>query len=153
MRALPGFVARNQGTIINIASVLGIHSFPISSVYSGTKGFVLNCSLGLQQELAGTGVKVHLVLPASTATEVWNQSGLPLEALDASTVMTTENLVDAALAGLDKSESVTWPSVADDKLWEQFEADRSAMFAASQTSKPAPGTPPRRRAKRPGRRD
>jgi short-subunit dehydrogenase len=135
---LPGFVARNKGVIINIASVMGIHALPISSVYSGSKAFVLNFSRGLQAELAETAVKVQVVLPASTATEIWDASGVPLSALDASTVMTTENLVDAALAGLDKGEPVTWPSVADEKLWEKFDTARSELFAASQTGKPAP---------------
>jgi uncharacterized protein len=65
--------------IVNIASVLAIHSLPVSSVYSGTKAFVLNFSRGLQDELVGTGVKVQVVLPASTATEIWDASGLPLK--------------------------------------------------------------------------
>jgi short-subunit dehydrogenase len=135
---LPAFVARDEGVIINIASALSIHTLPISSVYSGSKAFVLNFSRGLQAELAETAVKVQVVLPASTATEIWDASGVPLSALDASTVMTTKNLVDAALAGFDNGEAVTWPSVADEKLWEKFDAARSELFAASQTGKPAP---------------
>jgi short-subunit dehydrogenase len=134
---LPAFLSRNDGVIINIASVLAIHSMPVSSVYSGTKAFVLNFSRGLQNELAGTGVKVQVVLPASTATEIWDASGIPLSALDPDTVMSAEVLVDAALAGLDRGESITWPSVADLDLWEQYDAARSKLFAATQTGKPA----------------
>lgn len=134
---LPAFVARNQGVIINIASVLAIHSLPISAVYSGTKAFVLQYSRGLQQELAGTGVKVQLVLPASTATELWDASGVPLSALNKASVMTTENMVDAALAGFDQGEAVTWPSVADASLWEKYEAARSELFANTQVGTPA----------------
>ena len=135
---LPAFLARNDGVIINIASVLALHSLPISSVYSGTKGFVLNFSRGLQQELSGTNVKVQVVLPASTATEIWDESGVPLSALARETVMSTENLVDAALAGFDKGEEVTLPSVADDSLWGIHDAARAKLFAATQTGKPAP---------------
>jgi short-subunit dehydrogenase len=134
---LPAFLSRNDGVIINIASVLAIHAMPVSSVYSGTKAFVLNFSRGLQNELAGTGVKVQVVLPASTATEIWDASGIPLSALDPDTVMSAEVLVDAALAGLDRGESITWPSVADLDLWEQYDAARSKLFAATQTGKPA----------------
>jgi hypothetical protein len=61
-----------------------------------------------------------------------------LEALDSKTVMSMENLVDAALAGFDKGEVITWPSVDDDRLWEAFDAARSKLFAATQTGKPAP---------------
>ncbi|MFZ6767950.1 SDR family NAD(P)-dependent oxidoreductase [Undibacterium sp. Di26W] len=136
--ALPAFVARNQGLIINIASALAVHSLPISAIYSGTKAFVLQYSRGLQQELAETGVKVQLVLPASTATELWDLSGVPLAALNKNTLMTTEHMVDAALAGLDQGETVTWPSVADATLWEKYDAARSELFANTQAGTPAP---------------
>ena len=135
---MPAFIARNDGVIINIASVLGIHALPISAVYSGTKAFVLQYSRGLQEELAGTGVKVQLVLPASTATEIWDLSGVPLAALNKDALMTTEHMVDAALAGWDQGEAVTWPSVADATLWDKYEAARSALFAATQVGTPAP---------------
>ena len=134
---LPAFVARKQGVIINIASVLAIHALPISAIYSGTKAFVLQYSRGLQQELAETGVKVQLVLPASTATELWDASGVPLSALNQASVMTAENMVDAALAGLDQGETVTWPSVADASLWDKYEAARSELFANTQAGTPA----------------
>ena len=136
--ALPGFVSRNEGAIINIASVLAVHSWSASSVYSGTKAFVLQYTRGLQQELADTGVKAQVVLPASTATEIWDESGIPLSALEKESVMTTENLVDAALAGFDQGESVTWPSVADASLWDEYDAARAALFAATQVGRPAP---------------
>lgn len=136
--AVPAFVARKQGLIINIASALAVHSLPISAVYSGTKAFVLQYSRGLQQELADTGVKVQLVLPASTSTELWDLSGVPLAALNKDTLMTTEHMVDAALAGLDQGETITWPSVADASLWDKYDAARAALFAGTQAGKPAP---------------
>ena len=135
---LPAFLKRNDGVIINIASVLGIHAWKLSAVYSGTKGFVLNFTRGLQDELAETGVTVQLVNPAATATEIWDNSGIPLAALDAEKVMTTENMVDAALAGLDMGETITWPSVSDLSFWESYDEARSKLFAATQTGKPAP---------------
>jgi hypothetical protein len=135
---LPAFKERNEGVIINIASVLAVHALPISSIYSGTKAFVLNFSRGLQQELASTGVRVQVVLPAATATDLWDISGVPLAALPQETVMSVENLVDAALAGFDQGESVTLPSMADAGLWERYDTARSDLFAATQTGKPAP---------------
>lgn len=138
--ALPGFISRNDGVIINIASVLAVHSLPISSVYSGTKAYVLAFSRGLQGELANTGVKVQVVLPASTATEIWSErvSGIPLSALNKESVMSAEDCVDAALTGLDMGEAVTWPSVADGALWDSFDVARSTLFAATQVGTPAP---------------
>ena len=135
---LPGFKARGTGAIVNIASIAGIHSLPSSAVYSGSKAFMLAFSRGLQAEVQGSGVRVQAVLPAATATEIWDQSGTPLASFDASVVMTAEAMVDAALAGLDQGEDVTWPSLADAALWERFAAARAALFAATQTGTPAP---------------
>jgi short-subunit dehydrogenase len=135
---LPGFLARNSGAIINIASVLALHSWSQSAVYSGTKGYVMNFSRGLQEELANTNVRLQLVLPASTATEIWNEESIPLSALAPETVMTAETMVDAALAGFDAGEAITLPSVADAGLWDAYDAARARLFAATQTGKPAP---------------
>ncbi|TAY87137.1 SDR family NAD(P)-dependent oxidoreductase [Rhizobium leguminosarum] len=135
---LPAFLSRNHGAIINVASVLSFHALPISAIYSGTKGYVMNFSRGLQQELAETNVRLQLVMPAATATELWDLSGVPLASLNQATVMTSENLVDAALAGFDKGEDITLPSVADASLWDKFDQARSTLFAATQTGEPAP---------------
>ena len=134
---LPQFKQRNSGTIINIGSVLSFHILPVSTIYSATKGYVMNFTRGLQQELAGTGITVQLVLPASTATEIWELSGLPLAQLDQATIMRAEDCVDAALAGLDQGELVTLPSVEDRELWERFDAARLALFAGAMRGKPA----------------
>lgn len=135
---LPAFKERNEGVIINIASALALHALPVSSVYSGTKAFVLNFSRGLQQELASTGIKIQVVLPAATATDLWDISGVPLAALEPETVMSVEHLVDAALAGFDQGESVTLPSLAEISLWEQYDTARANLFTTMQTGKPAP---------------
>lgn len=135
---LPGFKERNEGIIVNIASALALHALPVSSVYSGTKGFVLNFSRGLEQELATTGIRIQVVLPAATATDLWDISGVPLAALAPESVMSVEHLVDAALAGFDQGESVTLPSMADTGLWERYDTARFDLFAAMQTGKPAP---------------
>lgn len=135
---LPGFVARNRGTIVNIASILSLHTLPYSAVYSGTKAYVLAFSRGLQSELEGTAVKVQSVHPPATATDIWELAGVSLENFDPEKVMTTEDLVDAALAGLDRDEAITWPSVADEALWAAFDDARTAIVTASQTRKPAP---------------
>ena len=79
-----------------------------------------------------------MVLPASTATELWDLSGVPLSTLNPASVMSAENLVDAALAGFDKGESITLPSVADASLWDKYDEARSKLFAATQTGETAP---------------
>lgn len=135
--AVAAFVRRNRGTLVNIGSVLGFHSLPISAAYSGTKGYVLNFTRGLQDEVANTDVVVQLVLPAATATDIWDLGGVPLSTLDAAKVMTVDDLVDAALAGLDQGERITLPSVEDTQLFLDYDTARLKLMGASQTGKPA----------------
>jgi uncharacterized protein len=134
---LPGFLKRNSGTLINVASVVAFFTLPISSSYSASKAHVLLYTMGLRDELAKTGIRVQAVLPASTSTEIWDLAGIGLHNLDPETVMSTENLVDAALAGLDQGETVTLPSVEDVSLWEAFDAARLKLAQATQTKTPA----------------
>ncbi len=135
---LPAFKERNDGVIINIASALALHALPVSSVYNATEAYVLNFSRSLQQELANSGVRVQVVLPAAIATDLWDDSGVPLAALPPETVMPVEHLVDASLAAFDQGESVTLPSMANTNLWQRYETARSELFAALQTGNPAP---------------
>jgi short-subunit dehydrogenase len=135
--ALPKFKARNSGTIINVGSVLSFHTLPISSVYSGTKGYVMNFTRGLQSEVEGTNVFVQLVLPASTATELWDLSGVPLKNLNQSTLMSADDCVDAALAGLAQKELITLPSLESKALWEAYDEARQRLFAGTQSGQPA----------------
>jgi hypothetical protein len=137
LAVLPGFKRRNQGSIINIGSVLGLNSLPVSSVYSGTKGYVLNFTRGVHQEVAGTNIRVQLVLPAAIATDLWDISGFPLSQLDPRTVITAENAVDASLAGLDLGEDLTFPSLNDLELLANYDSARTSLFTATLTGQPA----------------
>ncbi len=109
----------------------------MSALYSGTKGYVLNFTRGLQDELSATDIVVQLVLPAATATDLWDLSGVPLSVLDPAHVMSVDDCVDAALAGLDLGEKITMPSLEDNTLLAKYDASRLALFAASQSGRPA----------------
>jgi short-subunit dehydrogenase len=135
--AAPAFVARGQGTIVNIASVVAIAPEVLNGVYGGSKAFVLAFSQSLQHELAGKGVRVQAVLPGATATDFWNTAGTPVEHLPTEIVMPAEKMVDAALAGLELGELVTIPSLPDVADWARFEAARQAMQPKLSLARPA----------------
>lgn len=135
--ALPGFLARDRGVIVNIGSVLGFASIPVSAVYSGTKAFVHLFTRALQNELVGTNVRAQLVLPSSTATDIWATAGRPLADPLAPNIMRVDDCVDAALAGLDAGEPVTLPSVEKLELLEEFDSVRVRLLHSSQHGKPA----------------
>jgi 3-hydroxy acid dehydrogenase/malonic semialdehyde reductase len=60
---LPGMVARNKGTILNLGSVAGTYPYPGGHVYGGTKAFVEQFSLNLRADLAGKNIRVTSIEP------------------------------------------------------------------------------------------
>jgi short-subunit dehydrogenase len=123
----PAFVSRGMGTIINIASIAAVAPEMLNGVYGGSKAFLLAFSQSLHHELADKGVRVQAVLPGATATGFWNIAGVPVDKLPPGIVMTTENMVDAALSGLDQGEFVTIPSLPEIADWNTFEGARKAL--------------------------
>jgi uncharacterized protein len=119
--------ARGGGTLINIASILALAPELFNGTYSGTKAFVLNLSMALQTELAGTQVRVQAVLPGATRTDLWAKSGVDVDAMPAERVMDVGDMVDAALAGLDLGEAITIPALPDTAAWDHFQHARLAL--------------------------
>ena len=136
--AAPAFVARGAGTIINIASVVGISPETLNGVYGASKAYVLAFSHSLQHELADKGIRIQALLPGATATDLWEKAGLPHQKLPSEIVMSPEDVVDAALVGLDQGELVTIPSLQDGDEWTRFEAARRAISEHFGNSVPAP---------------
>jgi hypothetical protein len=126
--AVPGFVARQGGTIINIASIVGIAPEILNGVYGGTKAFVLAFSQSLQHELADKHVRIQAVLPGATATEFWEGAGTPVAHLPGEIVMQAQDMVDAALAGLDQGEAITLPSLPEIADWQAYQAARQHLL-------------------------
>jgi short-subunit dehydrogenase len=133
----PGFVTLGRGTIVNIASIVAVAPELLNGVYGGTKAFVLALSQSLHNELAAKGVRVQAVLPGATRTEFWDVAGHAVENLPQAIVMEAEDLVDAALAGLDQGELVTIPSLPDAAGWDAFQSARAALGPNLSHSKPA----------------
>jgi short-subunit dehydrogenase len=122
----PRFVAAGRGAIINIGSVVGLAPEFGLTVYGATKAFVLFLTQGLHLELGPKGVYVQAVLPSATRTEIWERSGRDVNALAA--VMEVGELVDSALVGFDRRETVTIPPLPDADQWSHFDGARQAMF-------------------------
>jgi len=135
--AAPAFVARGAGTIINISSVVGIAVENLNGVYSASKSYVLSFGHSLQKDLAEKGVRVQTVLPGATATEFWDIAGYA-PAKTSEITMRAEDLVDAALAGLDAGELVTIPGLHEADAWTRWEQERREMAPKFRNPKPAP---------------
>ena len=122
--AAPAFVARGAGVLINLSSVLALAPERFNASYSATKAYVLNFSLTLHQELSPSGVQVQVVLPGAPRTAIWARAGIEVASLPASRLMEVDEMVDAALVGLDRRELVTIPSLPDIADGEAYTAAR-----------------------------
>lgn len=131
----PRLAAAGEGSIINLGSVVGLAPEFGMSVYGATKAFVLFLSQGLALELGSQGVYVQAVLPAATRTEIWERSGVDVNALPE--VMEVDDLVDAAMAGFDRREAVTIPPLQSAAHWETLQGARQALLGDIRQSRVA----------------
>jgi len=133
--AVPGMLSRGEGTIINVAGMIAFagpapsSQMPRRAVYAGTLAHTVAMSQTLHAELQGTGVRVQVLCPGVVATEFHERQGLDLSAVPR---MTAEDVVTAALRGLELGEVVCAPGVEDETLLQAiFTADLAAFAAQS----------------------
>lgn len=134
----PGFAARGTGVIVNFASVLAFRPWAEFNVYNASKAYVVALSQSLQAQLRDKGVLVQVVAPPATATPFWQGAGFQVDKLPAKAVMTRDDLVGAALIGLDKREEWVLPSLADAAVWDAYEAGRAELVKGMMNGTLAP---------------
>lgn len=133
--AAGAMVKRGAGTIINIGSVVGFMPEYFSGIYAATKSYILTFSQSLAAEVGAKGVYVQAVLPAATRTDIWERNGVDVNTLP--NLMEVDDLVDAALVGLDRKELVTMPPLGDEALWQTLEGARQGLLGGLGGTKPA----------------
>jgi len=123
--AASSFVQRGSGIIVNLASLMALLDTPNTAAYGATKAYVLSFTHSLALELGPQGVQVQTVLPGYTRTPMINNgAGIPPEQ-----VMEVDDLVDAALAGLDAGELVTIPAQHRDGDYQKLFDVRTDLVA------------------------
>jgi hypothetical protein len=73
---LKEMVARNEGKILQVASIGGKLPGPMQSVYHATKAFIVSHTDALVNELKDTGVTITSLLPGPTDTDFFNKAGM-----------------------------------------------------------------------------
>jgi uncharacterized protein len=73
---LQGMLLRNEGKILNLASIASKVPGPWQSVYHGTKAFVLSFSEALRSELKDTNITVTALMPGPTDTDFFNKADM-----------------------------------------------------------------------------
>jgi len=94
---LPHFRQNKKGIIINISSMGGKVTFPLGSLYHGTKFAVEGISESLNYEVAQFGGQVKIVEPGMIATDF---SGRSLDFSNDETMTEYQNLVTSIMAAV-----------------------------------------------------
>ena len=129
--ALPGMVRRGAGAIVNVASMLAFSGsiatgpLPKRATYAAAKSFVVTFTQLLAGELEGTGVRAMVCCPGVVATEFHTVQGMDFSHMPR---MSSEDIVTAAMAGLEAGEVVCLPTVEDVSLFEDVSAAQRALF-------------------------
>jgi short-subunit dehydrogenase len=134
---VPAFVSRGKGIIINIASIVALAPEILNGAYSGSKAYVVNFTQSMHLELKDKGIQVQAVLPGAIDTPFWDKTGFAVTNLPDEMVMSPEDLVDAALAGLDQGEVITIPALADIEGWNKLDGARKALGSLLSNKNPA----------------
>jgi short-subunit dehydrogenase len=133
--ALPGMMARDHGTIINVASVAAFLADPgsIWNTYAATKAFVVTFTEGLYEDVRATGVHVQALCPGWTRTEILEAGGRAWDVPEAYT-MQPEQVVEASLDGVRRGELVCCPSLHDDTLLQELKRAQDAIYSQANTT-------------------
>ncbi|MBE7174410.1 MAG: SDR family oxidoreductase [Williamsia sp.] len=95
---LPYFRSRKGGIIINISSIGGKMSFPLGTLYHGTKFAVEGISEALTYEVEAFGGKVKIVEPGAIATDF---TGRSMDIKNDESLVEYQPLVQKVLAGVE----------------------------------------------------
>jgi short-subunit dehydrogenase len=71
---LPHYRQRKNGLIINITSLGGLTTFPLYSLYHGTKWALEGFSESLQYELKQFNIRIKLIEPGGIKTDFYSRS-------------------------------------------------------------------------------
>jgi short-subunit dehydrogenase len=134
-RLAQAYAARREGTLVNIASVVPILHLIGMATYTASKAYALTFTQVLAAEQPD--MRIQAVLPGAVGTELWDKSGHALTNLDPEIVMSIDDAVDAALAGLDAGEPITILSLPDHADWDAYEAARLALVPNMSRREPA----------------
>ena len=110
---LPGMRARGRGRILNVASTAGFVPGPFMAGYYASKAFVLSLSVGLAEELRGTGITVTALCPGATASEFAARAGNERSRLFRRGVMEAKPVARAGVEGMLAGKGIVVPGLAN----------------------------------------
>jgi short-subunit dehydrogenase len=74
-RFLPGMLARRRGGVLNVGSAAGFMPGPYQAVYYASKAYVTSFTLAVAHEIAGSGVRMSVLVPGPVQTNFHESAG------------------------------------------------------------------------------
>lgn len=103
---LPELLARPEAHIVNVSSMGGFFPFPGQTIYGASKAALKLFTEGLYSELLNTNVKVTVVFPGATATDIAKNSEVDMGTTTDSNIPMTSALKAASIIirGMEKNK-------------------------------------------------
>lgn len=114
--ALPRMIGNRRGAVINVSSLGAFFTTSHYVIYSATKAFINMFTLGLRDELAGTGVKVQALCPGLTRTGFMHTEeyrDFSYDAVPGFAWMEPDEVVDISLAALARGRAIVVPGLGN----------------------------------------
>ncbi len=112
---LPHMRAQKSGTIVNVSSIGGKMTFPLGTLYHGTKFAVEGLSEALHFELEPIGIKVKIVEPGAIATDF---AGRSFDLANDENLAEYQDLVGKLMSGFETALAQSSPpSVVAEVIW------------------------------------
>jgi 3-oxoacyl-[acyl-carrier protein] reductase len=74
-----GMIRRRSGSIVNVASIVGLRGNPGQTNYSASKAGIIGFTKSLARELGSRGVRANVVAPGYVATRLTDVIGVDLK--------------------------------------------------------------------------
>jgi short-subunit dehydrogenase len=108
---LKPMLENKSGWILNVGSGAGFAPFPLWSMYSASKSFVLIFSEALANELHGTGVSVTCLCPGPTDTRIWEKGNMQNCKLAKGKKMPASTVAQAGYDALKREKVIVVPGL------------------------------------------
>jgi NADP-dependent 3-hydroxy acid dehydrogenase YdfG len=114
---LPGMRTQGKGVIVNISSIGGRMTFPLGTLYHGTKFAVEGLSEALHYELEPLGIRVKIVEPGMIATDFSGRSFDFRQTLELTAYQPVVDKLFAVLGSSEMAATASPPSVVCEAIW------------------------------------
>lgn len=114
---LPGMVERDDGVVLNVASLAAFTAGPNLAGYYASKAHVLSLSEAVAESLSDTGVTVTALCPGPVDTEFHERAGMADSVIGSTDSLTSAAVARAGYRGAMAGETVVIPGLTNKVLY------------------------------------